>query len=189
MMRVISWMLPVLVSGLLQGCVPVVAVGAGAGVMMVQDRRTSAAYFADQDIETTAAQLIDRQIDSVRHINVTSFNYRVLISGEVPDDATRTQVGNIVSGIESVRGVNNELVVSPNSSLAARSDDSLITSSVKLRFMNSKDLDSDRIKVVTENGTVYLMGLVKHTEADAAADIASTTSGARSVVKLFEYLD
>ncbi len=157
--------------------------------MIAQDRRTSEAYFDDQKIETAAAGLIDRQINSVRHVNVTSFNYRVLVSGEVPDEATRAEVEKIVSGIGKVRSVNNELVVSPTSSLASRSSDGLITSSVKLRFMNSKDFNSDRIKVVTENGTVYLLGLVNHAEAEAASGIASTTRGVRSVVKMFEYTD
>lgn len=187
--RAVSLLLPVLVSGSLQGCVPVVVAGVGAGAMIAHDRRSSGAYFGDQKIESKAAQLIDGQIDSVRHINVTSFNYHVLISGEVPDEPTRAKAERIVSGIENVRSVDNELIVSPNSSMASRSDDSLITSSVKLRFMNNKDLNSDRVKVVTENGTVYLMGLVKHAEADAAAEIASTTKGVKRVVKIFEYLD
>jgi osmotically-inducible protein OsmY len=187
--RAASLVLPALVSGSLQGCAPVVAAGVGAGVMMAQDRRSTEAYFDDQNIETRAAQLIDSQIGGVRHVNVTSFNYHVLISGEVPDDATRAQIEKIVSGIELVRGVSNELAVSPNSSLASRSDDSLITSSVKLRFMNYTDLNSDHIKVVTEDGTVYLMGLVKRAEAETAADIASTTPGAKRVVKIFEYQD
>ncbi|MGA7749627.1 MAG: BON domain-containing protein [Gallionella sp.] len=178
-----------LISGSLQGCFPVVAVGVGAGVMMVQDRRTSEAYFNDQKIETEAAELIDKQIDSVRHINVTSFNYHVLISGEVPDEFTKAEVEKIVSGIEKLRSVNNELVVSPTSSLASRSNDGLITSNVKLRFMNNKDFKADRIKVITENGTVYLMGLVNHAEADAAAEVASTTQGVQHVVRMFEYLD
>ena len=95
----------------------------------------------------------------------------------------------IVSAIENVYAVYNELVLSPNRSLAARSDDALITSSVKLRLMDYKGFNSDRLRVVTENGTVYLMGLVNHTEADAAAEITSTTRGVQRVVKLFEYLD
>lgn len=188
-MRGASLLLPVLAAGLLQGCLPVVAAGVGAGALLVQDRRSSQAYLDDQKIESTAADLIDRQIDSARHVNVTSFNYRVLISGEVPDEATRSEVEKIVSGIDKVREVDNELAISPNSSLASRSDDALVTSNVKLRIMNNKGFSSDRIKVVTENGTVYLMGLVSHAEADTAAEIASTTDGVRRVVKLFEYQD
>ena len=188
-LRVVPLLWIALVSGALQGCLPVVAAGVGTGVVMAQDRRTSEAYFDDQKIEARAAGLIDKQIDSVRHVNVTSFNYHVLISGEVPDESTKAEVEKIVSGIEKVRSVNNELVVSPASSLASRSNDGLITSNVKLRFMNNKNFNSDHIKVVTENGTVYLLGLVNHAEADAAAEIASTTRGVRSVVKMFEYTD
>jgi osmotically-inducible protein OsmY len=187
--RIVPLLLLALASGALHGCAPVVAVGVGAGVMIAHDRRTSQTIFDDQKIESRAAELIDNQIDSVRHINVTSFDYHVLISGEVPDENTKAQAEKIVSGIEMVRSVYNELVVAPISSLVSRSNDALTTSDVKLRFVNNKDFNADQIKVVTENGTVYLMGLVKHSEADAAAEIASTTQGVQRVVKLFEYLD
>lgn len=188
-MRVVSLLLLGLVPALLQGCFPVVAVGVGAGVMMAQDRRSTDAFIDDQKIEAQAARLIDKQVVSVMHVNVTSFNYHVLISGEVPDEPTKTEIGKIVSGIEKVRDVQNELAVTPTSSLASRSNDGLITSSVKLRFMNNQHFNADHIKVVTENGTVYLMGLVKHAEADAATEITSTTQGVRRVVRMFEYLD
>ena len=188
-MRVVSLLLLGLVPALLQGCFPVVAVSVGAGVMMAQDRRSTDAFIDDQKIEAQAARLIDKQVVSVMHVNVTSFNYHVLISGEVPDEPTKTEIGKIVSGIEKVRDVQNELAVSPTSSLASRSNDGLITSSVKLRFMNNQHFNADHIKVVTENGTVYLMGLVKHAEADAATEITSTTQGVRRVVRMFEYLD
>jgi osmotically-inducible protein OsmY len=188
-MRIVSLLLLGLVPGLLQGCFPVVAAGVGAGVMMVQDRRSTDAFIDDQKIEANAARLIDKQVVSVMHVNVTSFNYHVLISGEVPDEPTKTEIGKIVSGVEKVRDVQNELAVSPTSSLASRSNDGLITSNVKLRFMNNQHFNPDHIKVVTENGTVYLMGLVKHAEADAATEIASTTQGVQRVVRMFEYLD
>jgi osmotically-inducible protein OsmY len=182
-------LLLVLVSASLQGCFPVVAAGVGAGVMLAQDRRTKDAIIDDQNIETLAAERIDKQLNSVMHVNVTSYNYNVLISGEVPDEQTKMEIEKIVSAIEKVRNVYNELAVSSNSSLASRSNDTLITSNVKLRFVNDKRFNADQIKVVTENGTVYLMGLVKHEEANAASDIASTTQGVQRVVRLFEYLD
>jgi osmotically-inducible protein OsmY len=188
-MRVVSLLLLVLISGSLQGCFPVVAAGVGAGVMMAQDRRTTDAYIDDQRIETKAAELIDKQFSSEMHVNVTSFNYHVLISGEVPDESTKTEIGKIVSDIGKVNDVNNELAVSRISSLASRSNDSLVTSNVKLRYMNNKLFNPDHIKVVTEKGTVYLMGLVKHAEADAATEITSTTQGVQQVVRMFEYLD
>jgi osmotically-inducible protein OsmY len=188
-LRVVSMLLLVLVSASLQGCFPVVAAGVGAGVMLAQDRRTKDAIIDDQNIETLAAERIDKQLNSVMHVNVTSYNYNVLISGEVPDEQTKMEIEKIVSAIEKVRNVYNELAVSSNSSLASRSNDTLITSNVKLRFVNDKRFNADQIKVVTENGTVYLMGLVKHEEANAASDIASTTQGVQRVVRLFEYLD
>lgn len=187
--RVVAMMLLVLVSGSLQGCFPVVAAGVGAGVMLAQDRRTRDAIIEDQKIEALAVERIDKQLKSVMHVNVTSYDHNVLVSGEVPDDQTRMEIEKIVSTIEKVHVVYNELAVSSSSSLASRSNDGLITSNVKLRFVNDKRFNADHIKVVTENGTVYLMGLVRHDEADAASDVASTTKGVRRVVRLFEYLD
>jgi len=182
-------LLLVLVSVSLQGCFPIVAAGVGAGVMLAQDRRTKDAIIEDQNIETLATERIDKQLNSVMHINVTSFNHNVLICGEVPDEQTKMEIEKIISAIENVRTVYNELAISSNSSLASRSNDALITSNVKLRFVNDKRFNAEQIKVVTENGTVYLMGLVKHEEANASSDIASTTQGVQRVVRLFEYLD
>jgi len=187
-MRVFSLLLLVLVSGPLQGCFPVVAAGVGAGVMMAQDRRTSGAYVEDQAIETKAFDRVGKQYKDV-HVNITSFNRNVLISGEVQTEAVKAEIGSIVSGIENVRNVSNELVVSGTTSMTSRGSDSLITSDVKLRFMNDKRFNADHVKVVTENGTVFLMGIVKRAEADAATEVASTTGGVQRVVKLFEYLD
>jgi osmotically-inducible protein OsmY len=188
--RVVSLLLLVLISGSLQGCFPVVAVGVGAaGVMMAQDRRGRDAFIEDQQIETNAFERIDKQFKSVMHVNVTSYNHNVLISGEVLDESTKTEIGRIVSDIKNVRDVNNDLTVSSISSLASRSNDVLITSNVKLRFVNDKRFNADHIKVVTENGTVYLMGIVNRAEGDAAADVTSATKGVQRVVRMFEYLD
>ncbi len=188
-MRIVSVLLLVLVSGALQGCFPVVAAGAGAGALMANDRRTSGAYIEDEAIEDKAANLIGKQYKSKVHVNVTSFNRSVLVSGEVPNEATRTEIERLVTSIQNVRNVNNELAVAGLSGLTSRANDSLTTSNVKLRFMNEKRFNADHIKVVTERGTVYLMGIVKHNEAAAASDVASNSSGVQRVVKLFEYLD
>ena len=188
-MRIVSLLLLVLLSGSLQGCFPVVAVGVGTGVMMAQDRRTSGAYVEDQAIESKASDRIGKQYKDNIHVNVTSFNRNVLISGEVPNDAVKTEIGKLASGIENVRNVSNELVVSGLTSLTSRGSDSLITSNVKIRFVDDKRFKADHVKVVTENGTVFLMGIVKHAEADAATEVASITGGVQRVVKLFEYLD
>jgi osmotically-inducible protein OsmY len=188
-MRIVSLLLLTLLAGSLQGCFPVVAAGVGAGVMMMQDRRTSGAYVEDEAIETKAFDRIGKLYKDNAHVNVTSFNRNVLISGEVPSETVKAEIGKLVRGIENVRNVNNELVVSGVSSLTARSSDSLITSDVKLRFVQDKRFDANHVKVVTENGTVFLMGIVKRAEADAATEVASTTGGVQRVVRLFEYLD
>ena len=185
----VAMLLLALTAGSLQGCFPVVAAGVGAGVMLAQDRRTRDAIVEDQRIETESTQRIYSQLKSVMHVNVTSYNQVVLISGEVPDEQTRAAVEAIVNAIGNVRIVYDELAISGNSSLASRSNDGLITSNVKMRFVYDKRFNADHLKVVTENGTVYLLGLVTHEEADAASDVASTTKGVQSVVRLFEYLD
>lgn len=177
----------ILIASLLQGCV--VVPDARDGARTVPDRSVNEAYREDQKIETSAIDRIYEQFRIFIHVNVASFNRNVLISGEVPDETTRTAIEKIVSGIEGVRNVNNELVISGNSSLVSRSNDSMITSNIKLRFARDKHINTDRIKVVTENGTVFLMGNADRAEADAAAEIASTTSRVKRVVKLFEHAD
>ena len=188
-MRIAPLLMLALAAGSLQGCFPVVAAGVGAGVMMAHDRRTSGAYVEDQAIETKAFERIRKQYKDNVHVNVTSYNRNVLISGEVPNEQTKTGIAQIVAGIENVRNVNNELIISGTSSLTSRSSDSLVTSNIKLLFVEDKHFNADHIKVVTENGTVFLMGMVKRAEADAATEIASTTGGVQRVVRLFEYLD
>lgn len=188
-MRIIFILLTLLVSGSLQGCFPVVAAGVGSGVMMSQDRRTSGAYIEDEAIENKSFDRIGKQYPKDVHVNVTSFNRIVLLSGEVPNEAVKDKIYRLVSSIENVRNVSNDLVVSEPSSMNSRSNDSLITSRVKMRFVADKRIIADYVKVVTENGTVFMMGLVKHAEADAATEVASTTGGVQRVVKLFEYID
>lgn len=188
-MRGLTLLWLVLASASLQGCFPVAAVGVGAGAMVAQDRRTSGTYVEDQAIETKAADRIGQQFKDSAHVNVTSFNRTALISGEAPNAEAREEIARIVAGIENVRGIYNELVISGPSSLTSRSSDSLITSNVKLRFMQDGRFSAEHVKVVTENGTVFLMGLVKRAEADAAAEVARTTRGVQRVIKVFEYLD
>lgn len=185
-MRPVFPLVLILIALALQGCG---ASGAGGNPKMAQDRGASEAYREDQKIEERAINRIYEQIRIFIHVNVTSFKRNVLISGEVPDETTRAAVEKIVSGIEGVRRVNNELVISGNSSLPSRSNDSMITSRIKLQLARDRRINSGNLKVVTENGTVFLMGNVKRAEADAAADVASLTNGVQLVVKLFEYTD
>ncbi|KON81079.1 BON domain-containing protein [Azoarcus sp. PA01] len=172
----------------LQGCFPLVAGGVGAGAAMVADRRTSGAYVEDEGIEWRAASALrDRMGDAV-HINVTSFNRNVLLTGEAPSEAHRTEIERVVSGVSNVRGITNEVQVAGIASLTSRSNDSVITSKVKARFVDAATFGAHHVKVVTEAGTVYLLGLVTRREADAATDVARTTSGVRKVVRVFEYI-
>jgi len=178
-----------LASVALQGCSPAAVKGNGEEPAKFQERPVSEPYWKDLKIETRAIDLIYDQVKVYMHVNVASFNGNILLSGEVPDETTRTEIGKIVSGVEGVRHLNNELAIAENSSLVSRSNDSLITSSVKLRFVRDSRFNAGDIRVVTENGVVFLMGNVKRAEADAAADVASTTSRVKRVVKLFEYTD
>ena len=122
------------------------------------------------------------------HLNVTSYNGFVLLTGEVPDQGTWASVGNVAKTTEKVRGVHNEMVIGPNSDLSARSNDTYITSKVKTRMIEANKFPPNVVKVVTERGVVYLMGLVSRAEGDAAARLAAQTSGVVRVVRLFEYM-
>jgi len=188
-MRYLNYFLLAALLGTLQGCFPVVAAGVGTGALMASDRRTAGAYIEDEGIENKAIVQINAKYNNTAHINVTSFNRHVLITGEVPDEKTKTGIAQIAAELPNVKAVSNELAVSGSTSITSRSSDSIITGDIKLRFLNSKAFQADHVKVITENGTVFLMGMVYHKEADAAIEIASTTKGVQRVVKIFEYLD
>lgn len=170
----------------LQGCVPLVATGVGAGALMAADRRSSAAYIEDQEIELRAGKRIGDAFPKDTHVNVTSFNHDVLITGEVPSAEAQQKITDIVQSVGNVRKVYNQTVVGPVSLLTSRSNDAYITTKVKGRFLDAKRFQVNYVKVVTENGVVYLMGLVTAQEAADAAQLASTTSGVRKVVTLFQ---
>jgi osmotically-inducible protein OsmY len=178
----------------LQGCAPVVVGGAATGAAVAHDRRTAGSFIEDQSIEMKARTELNAEPELSRqgHINVTSFNMIVLVSGEAPTEALRQRAGDVVAGVEKVRRVHNEVIVAAPSSMMTRSSDSLITAKVKTSLFGIKgmeDFNPTRVKVVTENGTVFLMGLLTRAEADATARTASTVGGVQRVVKLFEYMD
>jgi osmotically-inducible protein OsmY len=164
-----------------------VATGVGTGVAMSNDRRTSGIFVEDEGIEMKSGRRISERYGSNAHINVTSYNRNVLLTGEAPSDAAKADIGNLVRGVENVRSVINEITVGPASTYASRSNDTLITSKVKGRFIDGGKFQVNHVKVVTENGVVYLLGLVNRKEADNAVEIAGSTSGVRKVVKVFEY--
>ena len=173
---------------MLQGCFPVVATGVSAGAAMVSDRRTSGTYVEDEGIEWKVSSRIRERFGNSDHVNVTSYNRNVLLTGEAPSDSVRAELDRIVAGVEHVRGVINEVVVGPNSSLTARGNDALITSNVKARFVDAQRFSAHNVKVVTEANVVFLLGIVTRAEADAAAEVARTSQGVRKVVRVFEYI-
>lgn len=171
-----------LVLMVMQGCVSTLTKG--------EDRRSEGAYVEDGTIESTATSRIKKKYLEKVQFNVTSYNRKVLVSGEVIDEAVKTDITRIIGGVQNVTDIRNELVVAPLATFSSRSNDTLITSNVNLRLRDGgKDFRSDRVKVVTENGTVYLLGLVTHAEAKIATDIASTSRGVKKVVPFFEFID
>lgn len=173
----------------LQGCFPVVAGGAGAGVLVAEDRRTAGAFVEDEGIEFKAMDRVSNKFGDQVHVNVTSYNRNVLLTGEVPAADIKQEAEKIVKGLPNVRNVTNELAVSGLSSMLSRSNDTYLTSKVKARFIDANKFQANHVKVVTENSTVYLLGVVKRKEAEDAVEIARSTSGVQKVVKVFEYLD
>jgi osmotically-inducible protein OsmY len=174
---------------LINGCTTFVVGGAAAtGAMVGVDRRTVGTIAEDEGIEIKAANRISRKFKGT-HLNVTSYNRMVLLTGEIGSDADKIEAGLIAQAVENVRGLFNELQVAGNTSLTVRANDSYLTSKVKTRFVDAQKFNAVHVKVVTENGVVYLMGLVKRHEADAATDIARTTGGVQKVVRVFEYID
>lgn len=191
-MRGSTWILLAVLAGAvpaLEGCVPVFAGAAvGAGALIAEDRRSSGTYIDDQGIELKAGNRIGEKYQDL-HVNVTSFNRVVLLTGEAPNAEAKADVGRIVLGVPGVRLVQNELAIGPASSQSARSNDTYITSKVKSRFIEQSKFQVNHVKVVTEAGIVYLMGLVKKKEGADAAEIAATTGGVGRVVQVFEYID
>lgn len=173
----------------LSGCVPVIAGGVGAGILLAEDRRTSGTYLLDEEIELKAASRVRESFGENTRASMTSFNRRVLLTGAAPDAAVRAKIEEIVLAVPNVRAVQNELAIGKVSSFTTRTNDTYITTKVKARFIDDTRFNAHHVKVVTEAGTVYLMGLVKREEAAAAAEVAARTGGVEKVVKVFEYLD
>jgi osmotically-inducible protein OsmY len=169
------------------GCVPLV-VGAAVGgtALVATDRRSVGAQADDEAIELKYAQSRSNRFGDAVHINVTSYNGILLLTGEVPDAATKAALAELARTTDRVRRVHDEIAVRPPTPMSERTNDTYITSKVKARFVEQNKFSATHVKVVTERGIVYLMGLVRPDEADAAAQVAASTSGVARVVKLFE---
>ena len=172
----------------LGGCAALVVGGAVGTAMVVADRRSSGTQVEDQAIELKAVTRIREAVGERGHVNITSYNRIVLLTGEVASDADRAAIEQAVAKIENVRSVVNELAAMGSSSLTARSNDTILTSKVKASHVDAKDLQANAIKVVTERGTVFLMGRVTEREATRATELARGVSGVQKVVRVFEVL-
>jgi osmotically-inducible protein OsmY len=174
--------------GGLSACAPVVLGGAALSTMVATDRRTSGAQLEDEGIELRSASRIRESLGDRVHINVTSYNRQVLLTGEVGSAQDRETAQQVVTRVENVRTIVNELAVMGSSSLTQRSSDSLVTGKVKAAMVDARDLFANAFKVVTERGTVFLMGRVTQREADRATEITRSTSGVQKVVRLLEII-
>jgi osmotically-inducible protein OsmY len=171
----------------LNACAPLVVGGAMVGGTMVAiDRRTTGTQLEDQTIESKASSHIHDLVGDRAHVNVTSYNRAVLLTGEAATDADRAAIEQAVQRVENVRSTVNELAVMLPSSLSTRSNDSYLTGKVKATYIDAKDLQANAFKVVTERGNVYLMGRVTEREATRATDLARTVGGVQKVVRVFE---
>jgi osmotically-inducible protein OsmY len=173
----------------LSACVPLMVGGAAVGgAFMATDRRTSGAQLEDEGIELRANNRIGQSMGESAHVNVTSYNRQVLLTGEVPTAADVQKLQDLVLKVENVRSVVNEVAVLGPSSLSQRSSDTLVTGKVKATLVDAKDVQSNTFKVITERGTVYLMGRVSLREANRATELARSVSGVQKVVRVFDIL-
>jgi osmotically-inducible protein OsmY len=172
----------------LSGCIPVVAVGVGAGALLISDRRYAETYLADEAIQIRVSNRVGEKFGDKAHLNITSYNRMLLLTGEVPDAAMRAEVEKVASSVPNVKSVTNELQVAGISNFGGRSNDTYLTSKVKARFIDANKFAANHVKVVTEAGVVYLLGIVTQKEADAAVEIARTTGGVVKVVKVMEVI-
>ena len=194
MKSVRTLLMVILTASLLGGCAAVIVGGAAVGVSAAHERRSAGAMIDDEGIEwkIRSAFSDDKKLSSQSHLSVVSVNGVVLLVGQTPTETLRRQASSLAQGVDNVRIVHNELDIAAPNSYVTRTSDSYVTSKVKTSLFKVKghdDFDPTRVKVVTENGTVYLMGILYRSEAQDAANQASRVGGVQKVVKLFEYLD
>jgi osmotically-inducible protein OsmY len=174
---------------MLQGCVPAIVTGATVGVMSAYDRRSTGTQADDETAEWKARARVPEQYKKTANVNFTSYNRRLLITGEVPTPEARETIEAQARMVDGIRDVYNELGVGPVSPLGSRSNDSFITSKLKARLVDSNQISANHVKVVTERGIAYLMGIVNEREAKVAVAVARTTAGVLKVVNILEVVD
>lgn len=173
----------------LTACIPLVVGGAlMGGTLVASDRRTSGAQLEDEGIELRSSSRLHSNVGDRVHVNVNSYNRQVLLTGEVPTVQDKQLVEQIVTKVENVTSVVNDLAVMGNSSLTQRSSDALVTGRVKAMLVDAKDLFANSFRVVTERGTTYLMGRVTQREADRGTAVVRGTPGVQKVVRIFEII-
>jgi osmotically-inducible protein OsmY len=175
-------------AGALSACAPLVLGGAAVGAMVTIDRRTTGTQVEDETIELRGASAVRGALGDRAHVNVSSYNRQVLLTGEVPTEQDKQAAEQAVGRVENVKGIVNELAVMGNSTLAQRSSDTLVTGKVKATIVDDKQLYVGAFRIVTERGTVYLMGRVTQHEADRATQLVRNISGVQRVVRIFEIL-
>jgi osmotically-inducible protein OsmY len=182
------WLAAVTALTALPACAPLVVGGVMVGSTMVAiDRRSSGAQVEDQSIELKAGTRVS-ELATLGNVSATSYNRLVLLTGQVPTEADRTRVEDAVKRLPNVRGVVNELAVAANASMSTASNDSFLSGKVKASFVDAKDLQANAVKVVTERGVVYLMGIVTEREATRAGDVARSVPGVQKVVRVFDII-
>jgi osmotically-inducible protein OsmY len=175
--------------GGLTACFPLIVGGAMVGGGLVAtDRRTSGSVLEDEGIELRASSRVREGLGERVHVNITSYNRQVLITGEVPSAQDKQLVEKIVSGVDNVRNIVNELAIMGNSTLTQRSSDTLVTGRVKAALVDARDLFASAFKVSTERGTTYVMGRVTQREADRATEVITSVSGVQRLVRMFEII-
>ena len=172
----------------LNACAPLMVAGFAGTAMVASDRRTSGTQLEDETIELRGSARVRDALGEKAHVNITSFNRQVLITGEVASERDRQTVYQLVEKLENVRSVANELSITPITTLSERSNDLLITAKVKGSLVDSRDLFANAFKVVTERGTVYLMGRVTQREANSATNVIRNVNGVNKVVRLFDII-
>ncbi len=176
---------------LLPGCAAVAVTGMATGASVAAGARTTGTVVEDQAIELKAEKLfyVNEEFNELTHINVTSYNTVVLLTGEAPSEELKAHAAALVGEIEKVTQIYNEITIAAPSSLMSRSSDSLVTAKVKTRLLTDEGVPAVNIKVVTENGVVFLMGVLTRADAERATEITRQTGGVQKVVKLFQYID
>lgn len=173
----------------LHGCAAVVVGTAATSAVVAQDRRTTGTIVEDKTIQLKVMHAINEVIKGNPDVRVDaiSYNNRVLLIGQVPSRRLRTDIENAAKSVKKVRQIHNEITLSSPTPILQRSKDSWITTKIKSEMALTKDLNPTRVKVVTEGGIVYLMGIVNSQEEEITVDIARHTKGVKKVVKIFEY--